>query len=617
MTTFGSFILVGSKRRSRKLTSVIWKDAEPIYIDGLLMQGQCKYCNNIFPASRVSGTSQLGRHLKVCQVKKSMDGVIQQMKTSDEIEPGWEFDQEAARIELVKLIVLHGLPFSFVEYAGFRKFCATLNPGFKAVNRIAIENDCMAAYHQMRDVYEDFFMNCNHRVSLTGDMWTSNQKLGYLCITCHWIDSKWKLNHRIIRFCLIETPYDAWNMFGVVQNSIRKWNIENKIFSFTMDGAEVNTKMIKHLRKNLADRNLLHHEGKLLHIRCAADMLNLIVQDGLEVMKSVVDNIRESVKYITSSQSRKEQFANMVEQVGISCKYQPTLDVSTKWNSTFLMFESTLPFRKAFETLEQQEPNYTFGPSGEEWKMAEDIFQLLKVFCHATNVISGSNYPTSNLYLLEIWSVKLVLEEQAKSENGTIRIMVKEMQTKFDKYFKESYLTNCIPVVLDPRFKMDHVEFRLKKYFGVDADKYIEEVKKAIEVLITEYAAEFQVFSQEGNCKQVELGDSALSDWDQHIKLKKAKNCNELQRYLEEDFHPRTQDFDILKWWAVNSARYPILGTIARDVLAIPASTVSSESAFSACGRVITDHISSLAPETVEALMCFEDWIKPGKYLCK
>ncbi|CAM0902756.1 unnamed protein product [Alopecurus aequalis] len=67
----------GSKHRPHKLTSIIWKEAEPIYVDGLLTQGQCKYCNNIFPALKVSGTSQLSRHLKVCEVKCSMDGVIE------------------------------------------------------------------------------------------------------------------------------------------------------------------------------------------------------------------------------------------------------------------------------------------------------------------------------------------------------------------------------------------------------------------------------------------------------------------------------------------------------------------------------------------------------------
>ena len=140
-------------------------------------------------------------------------------------------------------------------------------------------------------------------------------------------------------------------------------------------------------------------------------------------------------------------------------------------------------------------------------------------------------------------------------------------------------------------------------------------MRTTIKSLFREYAEEFEdnvnVLSQneeEQNEEEVLLADSALFDWDEH---KNSKSRSELQRYLEDDFHPRTQDFDILKWWDVNSANYPVLGRIARDVLAVPASTVASESAFSTCGRVVTDHRSSLGAETVEALMCYGDWIKP------
>jgi hypothetical protein len=65
-----------------------------------------------------------------------------------------------------------------------------------------------------------------------------------------------------------------------------------------------------------------------------------------------------------------------------------------------------------------------------------------------------------------------------------------------------------------------------------------------------------------------------------------------------------------LGWWKIIAPKYPIIAAIARDVLAMPISTVASESAFSTGGRILDPFRSSLSPLTVEALVCTQNWIR-------
>jgi len=99
--------------------------------------------------------------------------------------------------------------------------------------------------------------------------------------------------------------------------------------------------------------------------------------------------------------------------------------------------------------------------------------------------------------------------------------------------------------------------------------------------------------------------------WDRQLSSDlQSQMTTELDRYLEENPIPRSQEFDILKWWMGNATKYPILACIARDLLAIPASSVAAESAFSTSERIISDFRSSLTPEAVEALICTQDWYR-------
>lgn len=80
-----------------------------------------------------------------------MDGMVAKIRTDSAINLDWKFDQGRARRALVKLIVLHELPFTFVEYPGFRSFVKTLNPWFDVVSRAKIKEDCIASYHRHKN----------------------------------------------------------------------------------------------------------------------------------------------------------------------------------------------------------------------------------------------------------------------------------------------------------------------------------------------------------------------------------------------------------------------------------------------------------------------------------
>ena len=52
------------------------------------------------------------------------------------------------------------------------------------------------------------------------------------------------------------------------------------------------------------------------------------------------------------------------------------------------------------------------------------------------------------------------------------------------------------------------------------------------------------------------------------------------------------------------------LNKLAANVLVVPITTEASEATFSAGGRVIDPYRSSLAPETMQMLICTSDWCR-------
>ncbi|KFZ15665.1 hypothetical protein V501_02624 [Pseudogymnoascus sp. VKM F-4519 (FW-2642)] len=65
---------------------------------------------------------------------------------------------------------------------------------------------------------------------------------------------------------------------------------------------------------------------------------------------------------------------------------------------------------------------------------------------------------------------------------------------------------------------------------------------------------------------------------------------------------------DILKYWCAKQYQYPVIARIARDYLAIPATSAASERVFSNGSDIIIKKRNRLSPPTIRYLLCLRNW---------
>ncbi|KAF5446900.1 hypothetical protein F2P56_032496 [Juglans regia] len=178
--------------------------------------------------------------------------------------------------------------------------------------------------------------------------------------------------------------------------------------------------------------------------------------------------------------------------------------------------------------------------------------------------------------------------------------------------------------VLDPRYKLDALEFWFTEVVGIEqATELVAKLRRVIDRLYDQYTkfggdvCGVELSGAEPQSSSISINSSKqgfLNFMSRYYKIRTSQNnvgCkSELDQYLTDDIEAPNENFDILNWWKVKSTKFPILAHIAKVVLAVPISTIDSESSFSADGQVLDHFRSSLSPTAVEAIICAQNWLK-------
>ena len=191
----------------RKLTSIVRNDMIKKTVKGETV-AVCKHCNKQLSAGSANGTSHLCNHLNRCLQNKKQGDIRQMMlvvKTTNNSSGSgvalgnWSFNQKTSWKKFAKAIIVSKYPLSIVEHKCFKEFIDGIQPFFKHISHNTMRKKVLGIYNAEKEILKNQLKGLNSRVAITTDLWTSNQKRGYMTVTAHYVDSNWMLQSRLLK----------------------------------------------------------------------------------------------------------------------------------------------------------------------------------------------------------------------------------------------------------------------------------------------------------------------------------------------------------------------------------------------------------------------------------
>lgn len=233
---------------------------------------------------------------------------------------------------LVLNFVVHGNhPFSIVEEEHFRILLKALSPTYSVLSRTQLNANIQRVFEEKQNEMKQCLKNISSKIALTLDFWTSITNKPYIVVTAHFmLDSK--LTAIILEFDLLPYPHKKEQILTKLIEIIEMYGLRKKIQSITSDNEATNVKFMQLL-------TLFHEEYEdLVHTRCLAHILNLVVKRGLKKIEHPIAKISKLVKVINFAPKKKQMYFEACTLLNAP-QLSLIQEMVIRWNTTYLMLE--------------------------------------------------------------------------------------------------------------------------------------------------------------------------------------------------------------------------------------------------------------------------------------
>ncbi|XP_059643939.1 putative AC transposase isoform X3 [Cornus florida] len=599
------------KPRKKTMTSVYLKFFETAS-DG--KSRRCKFCGQNY--SIATATGNLGRHLSNRHpgYDKSGDAAATNhaprpstvVKKCNSQAQTPQVDLDHLNWLIIKWVILAALPPSTLEGKWLGNSFKFLNPSVQLWPGEKYRAVLLEVFRSMREDVRTILDQVSSKVSITLNFWTSYEQIIYMSITCQWIDENWSFQRVLLDICHIPSPCGGPEIYYSLLKVLKLYNIESRVLSCTHDNSPNAVHACHSLKEDIDSQKV----GPFCYVPCAARTLNSIINDGLGATKPVISKIREFVLEMNSSLEISEAF------IQFSTAYQEgswkfPLDASARWSGTYQMLDVARKAPKSMETVirkyEEVIGNRMLLGSVEK-NCVNIMHNFFEPFYKTTNNICTNKVPTIGLVLffMDHISDMIATYRDSRQSPDWLKKDAENMAAKARNYNEQvcnvfTYMT----AILDPRIKVELIPESL------NLDNYLEEARTHF---MRNYStSHFQSMTSGYGAQELEDGGS-VSFAEEIARKKRRASINsatdELTQYLSEA--PAPIPTDVFEWWKVNSSRYPRLSVMARDFLAVQATSVAPEEIFCSKGDEIEKQRFSMPHQSTQALFCIKSWTEGG-----